>query len=285
MKQTLIMMKGIQGSGKSTWAKEFVKNNRAVIRVSNDDLRLMFFNRQFDERDTKFINYYRELIINDALEDGSSVIVDAMNLSSKHEDIYRAKAESYGCEFEIKSFLDVPLEVCIQRDSKRENPIGKKLITKMYNQFVRKEPPKIIFDPKLPYAVWSDLDGTLSKMIDRSPYQEEKCESDLVNESVRETIIRYHMAGYKIILCSGRDEGRGREATERWLEKYNIPYDYLFMRSVGDQRKDTIVKKEFYENRIKGNFNLLFCMDDRDCVVSMLRGIGLSVFQVNEGDF
>ncbi len=35
----IIITRGIPGSGKTTWAKNFVKNNPNYIRISRDDLR------------------------------------------------------------------------------------------------------------------------------------------------------------------------------------------------------------------------------------------------------
>ena len=45
----------------------------------------------------------------------------------------RGLEEPYTLEF--KNFFDVSLEECIERDSKRENPIGEKVITETYNKY------------------------------------------------------------------------------------------------------------------------------------------------------
>lgn len=39
------------------------------------------------------------------------------------------------CTLEFKDFFDVSLEECIERDSKRENPIGEKVITETYDKY------------------------------------------------------------------------------------------------------------------------------------------------------
>ena len=57
------------------------------------------------------------------------------------------------------------------------------------------------------------------------------------------------------------------------------------MRTLGDMRKDSIVKQELYEQNILGKFNVSFILDDRQQVVDMWRSLGLTVFQVAEGDF
>jgi hypothetical protein len=57
------------------------------------------------------------------------------------------------------------------------------------------------------------------------------------------------------------------------------------MRPENDQRKDTVVKDEIYENHIKGRYNVLLIADDRQSVVDMWRSKGMKVAQVAYGDF
>ena len=38
-------------------------------------------------------------------------------------------------EIKFQTFFDVTLEECIERDSKRENPIGEKIIKDTYNKY------------------------------------------------------------------------------------------------------------------------------------------------------
>ena len=58
------------------------------------------------------------------------------------------------------------------------------------------------------------------------------------------------------------------------------------MRKTGDNRKDSIIKKEIYEKYLKPmNYHVLFILDDRNQVVEMWREMGFTVFQVAEGNF
>jgi hypothetical protein len=57
------------------------------------------------------------------------------------------------------------------------------------------------------------------------------------------------------------------------------------MRKQGDFRRDSIVKKEIYDNDIKGKFDVEFVLDDRQQVVDMWREIGLKCLQVAPGNF
>ena len=43
------------------------------------------------------------------------------------------ESEQYTLEF--KDFVDISLEECIERDSKRENPIGVDIIINTYNKY------------------------------------------------------------------------------------------------------------------------------------------------------
>ena len=76
-----------------------------------------------------------------------------------------------------------------------------------------------------------------------------------------------------------------RAHTERWLQANNIRYSELHMRAEGDQRKDSIVKRELFDAHVRGKWNVSFVLDDRQQVVDMWRGLGLVCLQVAPGDF
>lgn len=73
--------------------------------------------------------------------------------------------------------------------------------------------------------------------------------------------------------------------TMAWLDENGVPGKVLHMRKNGDDRADYIVKKEIYEANIKGKYNVIFVLDDRDQVVRMWREEGLKCLQVAEGNF
>jgi hypothetical protein len=57
------------------------------------------------------------------------------------------------------------------------------------------------------------------------------------------------------------------------------------MRPANDFRKDSLIKKEIYENDIKGKYNVIMVYDDRNQVVDVWRGLGLKCAQVEPGEF
>ncbi len=275
----VILTKGLPASGKTTWAKKLInKHPNMYKRVNKDDLREMLDNSKWSKSSEKFILKIRDNIILEALDFGKHVIVDDTNLHSKHEinikELVKGKAV-----VEIKDFTDVPLQICIERDLKREKSVGRKVIKSMYNSFLKKDvkPPK--YNPQLPDIVICNLDGTLALHNGRNPYDASTCDQDLLNAPIADIVDHE-----KIVLVSGRED-KYREQTLKFLTKYNIRYLKLLMRKTGDFRNDAVVKKEIYGNYIKGNYNVKFVLDDRNRVVEMWRSLGLTCLQVADGDF
>ena len=279
---TVYFTMGLPASGKSTWAKNKVdKSPNSIKRVNKDELRAMLDNSYFSKGNEKFVLNIQDAIIKESLENGKHIIVDNTHLAPKHEARIRELIKGLAV-LEIVDFRDVALETCIERDLKRSNSVGEKVIRDMYNQFIAPpRTPKPVHNPDLPDAVLCDLDGTIALIGDRSPYDAAKCEQDLVNEPVRSIL---QTSGKAIVFVSGRED-KFKPQTLAWLEKHNISFDALHMRKSGDMRKDSIVKKEIYEEFILDKYNVAFVLDDRDQVVRVWRDLGLTCLQVDYGDF
>ncbi|HEX8627787.1 MAG TPA: hypothetical protein VF755_06420 [Catenuloplanes sp.] len=137
----------------------------------------------------------------------------------------------------------------------------------------------------LPRAVLVDIDGTLAIRADRSPFDWHRVGEDRPNPPVVELVQLIGAAGrHEIILVSGRDESC-RWQTEMWLDAQRVPYAELYMRPERDNRKDFVVKEELYRRHIEGRYTVAFVIDDRDQVVRQWRTMGLTCFQVADGDF
>lgn len=278
------MTVGLPASGKSTWAKALITQEAGRwVRVNKDLLREMCHNSKHSKSNEKFILKLRNLIILEALEAGKHVVVDDTNLHPKHlraiRELVKGKAQ-----VEVNdSFLQVPVKECIRRDLTRFQSVGKDVIMQMYRQFIEPKVDPPVHNPDLEDVIVVDMDGTLALMGDRNPYDVSKCDQDPPNMPVLQTILKWQET-HKIIVMSGRTDD-GKEKTKSWLKKYGVNYTALHMRTTGDTRKDTIVKKEMYEAYLHNRYNIIAVFDDRKSVVDMWRSIGLSVFQVAEGDF
>jgi predicted kinase len=300
----VLILKGLPASGKSSRAKELVK--QGWTRVNRDDLRAMLHSSEWSSDNEKLVVKLRDTVIEECLEKGRNVVVDDTNLAVQNEKQIRQIALKYNAEVGCQ-FFDTPLKECIERDSKREDvaQVGEQVIRRMYNKYLSKnknfkvenpleiedfEEDKVEWIEGLPTAIICDIDGTLAHMCDRSPYDYKACIGDALCAPVADLLARYNpfhcldTDPATVILLSGRDE-MCRPETETWLGVYDIAYDVLYMRPEGDQRKDRIVKKEIFDREIRGKYNVLFVLDDRNQVVDMWRELGLTCYQVAPGNF
>jgi predicted kinase len=283
MKKVLILQ-GLPASGKSQFARELLLANPGRwVRTNKDLLREMAHASHWSPANEKFIVQLRNTTILMALEAGKHVIIDDTNFGhniSQIQELVKGQAQVTVND----SFLKVPVEECIRRDLLRPKSVGKDVIMKMYNQFVLPQLLKpVVYNSDLPDAIIVDMDGTLAIMGDRSPYDVSRCDRDLPNYPVVETVQKLQDSK-TIIIMSGRTDD-AQEKTEAWLAKYGIKYQHIYMRGTNDTRKDSIVKQELFERFVQDKYNVSFILDDRQQVVDMWRGLGLTVFQVAVGDF
>lgn len=283
----IILTKGLPASGKTTWArnymKERVEKGEKWKRINKDDLRNMLDSGEWSKGNEQFVLGVRDFIIAKALGDGYNIIVDDTNLHRKHEIHIREIASGQGAEVEIKDFTHVDPITCIERDLNRPRSVGKKVIMEMYNHFLKPTPAKIPYNPNLKDCYIFDIDGTLAINNSRGPYEWSKVGEDLPNSPVVE-VQKLLSKQYDILIFTGRDSVC-KEETKKWLRDNEIYYNKLVMRPEGDSRKDSVVKEEMYNEHIKYKYNVKAIYDDRQQVVDMWRDLGLTVFQVDKGDF
>lgn len=280
----IIILKGLPASGKTTWAKaEVEKSEGRIKRVNKDDLRAMLDAGKWSKEREETILRARDWIVAETLALKKTIIVDDTNLHPKHFETLQDLAELYSAEIEINdSFLSVPMKECIRRDALRPNPVGRDVIRRMARDF-GVGMPEPYYIAVLPYAVICDIDGTLAILGKRNPYDASTCEQDKVNLPV--SYYLQHLDSFnQVFLFSGREE-KYREQTESWLKANRIPYNSLHMRPTGNSEKDVIIKKRMFEEHIRGKFNVHVVLDDRDQVVDGWRELGLTCFQVADGDF
>lgn len=135
----IVLCRGIQGSGKSTWAKQWVlEDPEHRVRFNNDEIRNMLGKYWVPSREHLVTDIKKDFMVS-AMEFGYDIVIDNMNLNPKEVKYYKDLVDStlgyvncYSLEFQ--DFF-IPLEVCIERDSKRENPIGKEIIEATYQRY------------------------------------------------------------------------------------------------------------------------------------------------------
>lgn len=294
---TLTITRGLPASGKTTWARQQPR----AVRVNRDDLRRMLHGGMLGLGwAEKQVTVAQRAQIEALLRAGVNVICDDTNLRAK---IVRELAElalRCGADVVYRDFTDVPVEDCVARDAARDpaERVGEDVIRGMFERYLtgRTLPlPLPDLKPRLhagytpspgaPHAVVVDIDGTVALMNGRDPYDMSRVSEDTPNHAVISAVRAMHAAGHLIVYCSGRSDDC-RDETEAWLDRHvGVAYEGLFMRVTGDQRRDHIVKEEIFDREIRGSYHVVGVFDDRAQVVRMWRSLGLTVFQVAEGNF
>lgn len=130
----IILCRGIQGSGKTTWAKQWVlEDPEHRVGFNNDDIRNMLGKYWVPSREP-IITTMKNSFISGAAIFRMDVVIDNMNLNSKELDYRKDIARMFNYDLEIKNFF-TPLQDCIERDSKRPNPVGEEVIRKTYEKY------------------------------------------------------------------------------------------------------------------------------------------------------
>lgn len=308
----IICTKGIPCSGKTTWAKDFLTNNQDFVCINRNTLMVMLNNRTIKE--DELTSKLRDNFIREALLFNKSVIVDECNVTSTtFKSVCRVVEQlNIDCTVKEKMFY-VDLGEAIKRDQLRdkEEHLGANIVKSYWesskganmlhykaNELTFIKEKEDLFDPNkksaLPKAILCDIDGTIalfnsSKDVEpryasthtRAAHLLTTSEKDSPNMFLIDLLHMYHDNGYKIIFSVGRQES-SRETTENFLNKHLTFTDWdLHMRAQKDFRRDFVLKREVYCEKIKNKYNVCVVFEDKQSVVESYRRLGLSVYQVN----
>jgi len=139
-----------------------------------------------------------------------------------------------------------------------------------------------------------DVDGTLMDITHRRhfvtqrPKDFDSFRAATTNDTPKKDIFAIALAmkaaGHRIIISSGRNMSQ-RATTLKQLMSQGLAFDAIYMRSDTDYRQDYVVKQGMLDKMRKDGFNPTMAVDDRQQVVDMWRDNGLTVRQVDDGDF
>lgn len=304
-KRKLILCRGIQASGKSTWAKAWAKEDpEHRVRFNNDDIRNMLGEYWVPNREGLVTELKRSFAC-EATRKGYNIVIDNMNLNPKEvkwwEDIIKVanSITEFEYELEFKDFF-VSVDECIRRDAMREQPMGAKVIKdtwRRYQTFIIKENIKKSLENKvkyvtgLPTAIIADMDGTLSLNTTGRPFYGDGAAEGMLTDIENGAVVASVRAmcdgiDAELIILTGReDTPEIRKATYDWLDRRQLLPDKLLMRPKGDYSPAQECKRAIYKKYIEGNYNVLAVFDDSQKCVDMWREEGLTCLQPNEGKF
>jgi predicted kinase len=125
-KGVVVLAIGLPGSGKTTWFKR-----RGVTPLSSDLLRSILFDDITEQRYQGLVfSTLRSLLRARLIARMPWNYVDATNLAVNERRQWIKMAKSFGYEVNAV-FFDVPLEVCLERNRRRERQVKEEIVQRM----------------------------------------------------------------------------------------------------------------------------------------------------------
>lgn len=298
-------MRAQPGAGMSMVARRMLAENPNMVRCNMDDIRSTL-GQPFSKESEHLALKIQDSIVLTALREGRDVVVDNCHLHPTWPKRLATLIWEAGLpvSYEIVDVVADQDTALARNQYRRESPqfedsmaVPDDVIRKMSKQIDSKRRngdlwtiedltaglPEIAPYPNcddLPSCCISDLDGTLAMHVGRDPYDTAKCYGDELNADLASILDNYPRGG-DVIMMSGRSEDY-RDITEAWLRDCGIKFDHLFMRASGDERRDSIVKLELFNQHIRDKYIVDAIYDDRKRVCDVWYQLGLPLFRVGD---
>ena len=260
--------------------------------------------RSLEEKEAT-VKVIKEACIDSYMDNGYDIVSDNMNLNPKEVAWFENKiaefnerCSDYNYTLEFKDFF-ISVDECIRRDSMRQNPIGARVIRDTWKRYrdtivgikIKEHlENELEQDETKPTAAVFDMDGTLCFNTSGRPFFGEGAAegmiSDIPNKNVVKIAKALKLTGVKIVILTGRTENENeRNATRQWLDNHGIDADCVFMRHVGDMSHAVVSKTNIMRDEVLPRYNVMAVFEDNSKNVKAYRDMGLTVMQVNEGEF
>ena len=129
----LILLCGIPGSGKTTYAEKYVEEHSNTVHVSSDRIREELWGNEATQGDNNQVFSLMQSRTIDALNNGQSVVYDATNVTRKDRSYIISLCPKF-VKIECH-IIWAPIETCIEQDAARERTVGRAVIDRMLKRF------------------------------------------------------------------------------------------------------------------------------------------------------
>ncbi|MBD0336708.1 MAG: AAA family ATPase [Cyanobacteria bacterium Co-bin13] len=141
----LILLIGLPGSGKSTWAKNFVFQFPAYHWVATDGIRQRLYGDEAEQGDWMTIwrtvqAEWRADVAAICQGQLAGTVYDATNVRRRGRRDAIATARQIGFTHITACWFDVPLAVCLQRNRQRARQVPEEVMQRMHRQLTGAPP-------------------------------------------------------------------------------------------------------------------------------------------------
>lgn len=152
----LILLCGVPGAGKTTYAKDFMEHNNNAVHLTSDGIRAELYGDESIQGNPADVFALMQKRAVDALNNGRHVIYDATNITRKDRaGIIGVCPKFTRIECHV---IWAPIEVCVERDAARDRTVGKEVINKMLRRFQAPFYDEGIDDIKIIRPIGFDMD-------------------------------------------------------------------------------------------------------------------------------
>ncbi|NJN85603.1 MAG: AAA family ATPase [Leptolyngbyaceae cyanobacterium SL_7_1] len=163
MPPQLIVLIGLPGSGKSTFARQWQRSRPDRLLISTDAIRAALFGDEAIQGSWDLIwrdveRQFQQAVQQMQAGQVSAAIYDATNAVRRHRRAVLALARATGFAELVGIWLDVPLPVCLSRNQQRDRSVPDAVIQRMHRRLVG-APPSLAegFDRLIRYTDFSPL--------------------------------------------------------------------------------------------------------------------------------
>jgi len=136
MNNTIYIAVGLPGSGKSTYAKNFIKD-KDIEYLSSDELRAVFGKSEEDQTVTPLVFGHIKRKVDEYLKSGKNVLVDATSVNRKERSDYIKTAKKYGAKV-VAIVFKMDRQGLIDRNKKRGEQGGREVPTFVIDKMLAK---------------------------------------------------------------------------------------------------------------------------------------------------
>lgn len=136
----IVLLVGIPGSGKTTLAQKLI--GRGYECLNADSIRKELYGDEAEQGDPQkvFTIFFKRL--DEVLLRNADIVIDNTNLNFKHRKPILDRAIKAGYKDIQLWLLDVPLDVCLERNKARNRTVSEDIVANMFIELSRSGRPK-----------------------------------------------------------------------------------------------------------------------------------------------